>query len=75
MKSKRRTLNSATKAKKEPELSRVHAPADLSPVDWQHGLRRQFGREQVFGLENLSGELFFSEFRVGNPVHRAAMVP
>ena len=43
----RRRLKSATKPSKEPKLSRTHAPADLSPVDWQRGLRRQFGREQA----------------------------
>ncbi|MGA7454222.1 MAG: DEAD/DEAH box helicase, partial [Rhodoplanes sp.] len=57
---------------KEPKLSRTHAPADLSPVDWQRGLRRQFGREQAFGLENLSGEPFFSEFRVSNTVSKSS---
>ena len=72
MKSKRRNLNSATKPNKEPKLSRTHAPADLSPVDWQRGLRRQFGREQAFGLENLSSEPFFSEFRVSNPVSNSS---
>jgi superfamily II DNA or RNA helicase len=72
MRSKRRNPNSATKPSKEPKLSRTHAPADLSPVDWQRGLRRQFGREQAFGLENLSGEPFFSEFRVSNPVSKSS---
>jgi ERCC4-related helicase len=67
MKSTRRNLNSATKPNKEPKLSRTHSPADLSPVDWQRGLRRQFGREQAFGIENLGSEPFFSEFRVSNP--------
>jgi superfamily II DNA or RNA helicase len=38
----------------------------LSPVDWQRTLRRQFGREQDFALENIGTEPFFSEFRVGN---------
>ena len=52
---------------KAPKLSRTHAPADLSTVDWQRGLRRQFGREQAFSLENLDTEPFFSDFRVGNP--------
>lgn len=61
----------ATKLK-EPKLSRTHAPADLSPVDWQRGLRRQFGREQAFGLENLGSEPFFSEFRVSNPASRSS---
>jgi superfamily II DNA or RNA helicase len=72
MKSKRRNLKSATKPNKEPKLSRTHAPADLSPVDWQRGLRRQFGREQAFGLENLTSEPFFSEFRVSNPVSKSS---
>jgi SNF2-related domain/Helicase conserved C-terminal domain len=72
MKSKRRNQNSATKPTKEPKLSRTRAPADLSPLDWQRGLRRQFGREQVFGLENLSSEPFFSEFRVNNPASKSS---
>jgi hypothetical protein len=72
MKSKRRNLNSATKPNKEPKLSRTHAPADLSPLEWQRGLRRQFGREQPFGFENLSSEPFFSEFRVSNPVSKSS---
>src|SRR6266853_4061980 len=72
MKSKRRDPNSATKPNKEPKLLRTHAPADLSPVDWQRGLRRQFGREQAFGLENLSAEPFFSEFRVSNPASKSS---
>ena len=72
MKSTRQKLKSATKPKKESKLSRVQAPADLSHVDWQRGLRRQFGREQTFGLENLGGEPFFSEFRVSNPVSKSS---
>ena len=72
MKSTRRNLNSTTKPNKEPKLSRTHAPPDLSPVDWQRGLRRQFGREQAFGLENLSSEPFFSDFRISNPVSKSS---
>ena len=72
MKSKRRNPNSAPKANKEPKLSRTLVPADLSPVEWQRGLRRQFGREQTFGLENLSNEPFFSEFRVSNPASKSS---
>src|SRR5438045_4958719 len=72
MKPKRRSLNSAAKPNKEPKLSRTHAPANLSPVDWQRGLRRQFGREQAFGLENLGSEPFFSEFRVSNPASKSS---
>ena len=42
----------ATKPNKEPKLLRSRQPGDLSLEDWQRGLRRQFGREQAFGLEN-----------------------
>jgi SNF2-related domain/Helicase conserved C-terminal domain len=72
MRSKRRNPNSAAGPNKEPKLSRTHAPADLSPVDWQRGLRRQFGREQDFGVENLTSEPFFSEFRVSNAVSKSS---
>lgn len=57
----------ATKSEKEPKLSRTHAPPDLSPIDWQRGLRRQFGGEQAFVLENKGAQPFFSEFIVSNP--------
>jgi len=39
----------------------------MRPDDWQRALRRQFGREQVFELENLGGDPLFSDFRVRNP--------
>ena len=52
---------------REPKLSRSHAPVDLDPLLWQRALRRQFGREQTFGLENIGSEPYFSEFRVSNP--------
>jgi superfamily II DNA or RNA helicase len=71
MKSKPQDLNSAPPPKQR-RLSRTHAPADLPALDWQRGLRRQFGREQAFGLENLTGEPFFSEFRVSNPVSKSS---
>src|ERR1700704_6962815 len=72
MSSKRRNPNSVATPNKEPKLSRTQAPTGLSPVDWQRGLRRQFGREQPFGFENLGAEPFFSEFRVSNPVSKSS---
>jgi superfamily II DNA or RNA helicase len=39
----------------------------MAPADWQTALRRQFGPEQHFGLENLGTDSVFSEFRVHNP--------
>jgi hypothetical protein len=41
-------------------------------LDWQRRLRRQFGREQTLGLENLSSEPFFSDFRISNPVSKSS---
>jgi superfamily II DNA or RNA helicase len=67
-----RLLNSGSKPSKPPRLSRTQAPADLSMHDWQRGLRRQFGREQAFGLENLATEPFFSEFRISNPASKSS---
>src|ERR1700686_3568759 len=72
MKSVRQNPQSAAKQTKEPKLSRTHAPVNLSPVARQRGLRRQFGREQSFGLENMGSEPFFSEFRVSNPVSKSS---
>ncbi len=72
MASKSRYRASAGKARRESKLSRTHAPDDLSPVEWQQALRRQFGREQAFELENLGGEPFFSEFRVINPASKSS---
>src|ERR1700756_3092061 len=72
MKSSRRNPKFPAKPNKEPKLSRTHAPTDLSVVEWQRRLRRQFGREQAFGLENLGSEPFFSEFRVSNPVSKSS---
>jgi hypothetical protein len=44
----------------------------LPPVEWQRGLRRQFGREQSFLLENLGTDPFFSEFRITNPASKSS---
>ena len=52
----------------EPRLSRTRRPPELEVTDWQTALRRQFGREQNFGLDNLGQEPVFSDFRVSNPV-------
>ena len=52
---------------KEPRLSRTHPPVHLAPTDWQRALRRQFGRDQSFLLENRGNQPFFSEFRASNP--------
>jgi hypothetical protein len=72
MKPLRRPPNTAAKSNKELKFSRAQPPVGLSVADWQRGLRRQFGREQAFELENLGAEPFFSEFRVSNPVSKSS---
>lgn len=62
---KARTAKAAQPA--ETRLSRTRRPPELEAADWQTTLRRQFGREQRFGLENLGQEPVFSDFRVHNP--------
>ena len=61
----------STQAKTEPRLSRLRRPRAMAVVDWQVQLRRQFGREQAFLLENLGDEPVFSEFRVTNPAGKS----
>ena len=72
MKPKSRARKNSAKPGKEPKFTRSHAPAGLSALEWQRGLRRQFGREQAFKLENLGNDPFFSEFRVSNPVSKSS---
>lgn len=54
----------------EPRLSRTRRPPELAVADWQTALRRQFGREQLFGLKNLGTEPVFSDFVVSNPARQ-----
>ncbi|HEY5582684.1 MAG TPA: SWIM zinc finger family protein [Rhodoferax sp.] len=51
----------------EPRLSRTRRPLEIEVADWQTALRRQFGREQDFGLKNLGQDPVFSDFSVSNP--------
>ncbi len=54
-------------AAKQPRYSRQRRPEDVAVEDWQIALRRQFGREQRFQIENLGDDAVFSEFAVTNP--------
>ncbi len=57
-----RSLKAASK-----KLSRLHKPDFLSLEDWQVELRKQFGRDQKFDIENRGAHPIFSEFQVTNP--------
>ncbi len=67
MKTRKASRKTTARPAAEPRYSRTQAPAGLAPEAWQRGLRRQFGRTQPFGLENLGDEPWFSEFRIANP--------
>ena len=64
---RRSTRTTRRKAPAEPRLSRLRRPEQLSVEAWQAQLRRQFGREQPFLIDNLGAEPVFSEFAVANP--------
>jgi hypothetical protein len=48
-------------------LSRLHKPDHLTLEAWQAALRKQFGLEQKFKLENVGEHAVFSDFQVTNP--------
>ena len=54
----------------KPKISRTSAPPGMSLEEWQTQLRRQFGREQKFKLQNLGDVPAFSDFLVTNPASR-----
>ena len=58
---------SGKKNRRPPKLSRLHKPAEMSLEDWQIQLRRQFGREQNYRLDNVGEHAIFSTFHVTNP--------
>jgi len=49
------------------KISRTKKPEDMSLEQWQVALRREFGREQSFEVENIGDHPVFSEFAVTNP--------
>ncbi len=57
-----------TKARKR--TPRTHKPEGMTLEQWQIALRREFGREQKFKLENLDGQAVFSDFLITNPETR-----
>src|SRR5690242_5599843 len=58
------------KKSREPRLSRLRKPDQLSAAEWQARLRRQFGREQSFVLAKLGPEPVFADYVVSNPATR-----
>lgn len=51
----------------EHKLSRTHRPEGMELEQWQRELRRQYGAEQAFLLENRGEHPIFSDFLLTNP--------
>lgn len=67
---KRTVRKRQTKSKSKPvklKASRTHKPDDMGLEEWQRLLRKQYGEQQDYKLENTGGHPFFSEFLATNP--------
>jgi superfamily II DNA or RNA helicase len=51
----------------QPKISRTHKPEHLELEEWQRLLRKEYGQQQPFKLENQGDHPFFSTFSVTNP--------
>ena len=63
----KKTVNKKAVKPLKPKVSRTHKPEDLNLEEWQRQLRRQFGEQQAFRLENRGDHPIFSEFLLTNP--------
>jgi superfamily II DNA or RNA helicase len=59
-----------TTKKKPAKVSYHKRPGDLSLDLWQLGLRKQFGEDNPFEVENIGYQPVFSDFSVWNPATR-----
>ncbi len=48
-------------------VSRTHKPEDIELEEWQRLLRKQYGEQQNFHLENIGEYPVFSDFHLTNP--------
>ena len=66
-------ITSAKDTKKTEEkkirmkTSRTHKPDDLSLEEWQRLLRKQFGEQMAYRLENVGDHPLFSDYALTNP--------
>jgi superfamily II DNA or RNA helicase len=49
------------------KISHTRKPEGMAVSDWQIALRRQYGREAAFLLQNIGAHPLFSDFEVTNP--------
>jgi len=61
------TKETAKKAAKKSKTPYYHKPDELSFEEWQIALRREFGQEQQFIMQNTGDHPVFSDFEITNP--------
>lgn len=61
------SISTPAKRKTPTKLSHLRKPEEMTLEQWQTALRREFGRQQSFGVKNLGTDPVFSEFRITNP--------
>ncbi|TAG53443.1 MAG: DEAD/DEAH box helicase [Cytophagales bacterium] len=64
---KKQNQKQVSKAPRIPKISHIHKPSNLSLIDWQIALRKQFGSDNVFEVKNLGDRPVYSDFSVLNP--------
>ncbi|PIV85853.1 MAG: hypothetical protein CO150_00110 [Nitrospirae bacterium CG_4_9_14_3_um_filter_53_35] len=67
---KKRSVRSSKNRKSRPiklKISKTQKPDDLGLEEWQRALRKQYGEQQKFTLENRGDHPLFSEFQLTNP--------
>lgn len=67
---KSKTKKNTRSKSKRPKVKKVpyhRKPEEMDLRAWQIGLRRQFGQEQQFIIENVGTHPVYSDFKVGNP--------
>ncbi len=55
--------------KKVAKISHINKPSNMSLVDWQIALRKQFGSDNVFEVKNIGERPVYSDFNVRNPIN------
>jgi SNF2 family DNA or RNA helicase len=66
MKTKGTKKKTTPKKKKSDKVSYYRRPEELNIDQWQIALRKQFGQENEFTIQNIGDQKFFSDFQVSN---------
>src|SRR6266568_2435541 len=64
----KKTAKTKSSPQKPPKMkvSKLHKPADMGLEEWQRQLRKEFGQQQNFRLENRGEHPIFSDFSLTN---------